>query len=537
MADRRFGWILSCAWVLAASLPAGLCRAQGPTIEETGLIPQPGIMSTPGSLNSLLGLLPGASGASFGTQPGRDDLLLGRIGTSAPRVPTAITMPGGTYEGPRTNVPMPAPRVSTPVRPLLYGSLELPEHESEEGPADGLTLDQAIDLLVHQNLDLRAKELEIPQARADILTASLRANPIFYADSQLVPYGSDSVRRPDGPTQYDVNISHPIDYSKKRRSRMAYAARALEVMEAQFQNEVRLAIQNVYSAYVDVLAARETVHYVQASIRGLDEVLRAYEGLYKQQNATSPDVNQARSDREIAIVGLTDAEEAVRQRKVVLGELLGLSPEQAEQLELRGSIGDRAPPLPSQGELLELALACRPDMAAFRLGIASAEANVGLQRANRFSDAYVLFQPYTYQNNASYGRQSGTSWALGITVPLPVYNRNQGNIERAKINVYQSEVQLAYQQRRVEIELRQAIQEHQVSGQIAQRMRDHVLPDLKRAYQDRLRLFKEGEATKIVFLDSQRRYNEMAKAYLDAAVRHRRAMLALNTVVGQRIMP
>ena len=48
--------------------------------------------------------------------------------------------------------------------------------------------------------------------RADVLTASLRANPIFYADSQLVPYGSDSVEAPDGPTQYDVNISHPLDY-------------------------------------------------------------------------------------------------------------------------------------------------------------------------------------------------------------------------------------------------------------------------------------------------------------------------------------
>src|SRR5271166_4596778 len=116
---------------------------------------------------------------------------------------------------------------------------------------------------------------------------------------------------------------------------------------------------------------------------------------------------------------------------------------------------------------------------AYRLGILSAQANVGLQRANRFSDAYLLYQPYTYQNNAPFGRQSGTSWALGITVPLPVYNRNQGNIERAKINVYQSEVQLAYQERRVEIEVRQAIKEYQVSGQIADRIRTLVLPGLE----------------------------------------------------------
>jgi cobalt-zinc-cadmium efflux system outer membrane protein len=537
MTDRTLGSILrwGCLWTLIG-LP-GVCRAQGPTIEEAGIIPQQAMATRPGSLDSLLGMLPGSSGQTFGSQPGRDDMMLGRIGTAAPRVPTSVTMPGGTYQGPQTNPATMPVRQLPAARPLLYGTLELPEVETDEGPPEGLTLDQAIDLLVHQNLDLRAKQLEIPQARADVLTASLRANPIFYADSQLVPYGSDSVRRPDGPTQYDVNVSHPIDYSHKRRARMAVAARAVEVMEAQYQNEVRLAIQNLYVAYVDVLAARETVRYLQASIKGLDEVLRVNQGLFAQKNATSADTYQARSDREIASVGLIEAEEAVRQRKVVLGELLGLAPDQCEGLELRGAIGDHGPPLPSQSELIELALAGRPDVMAYRLGISSAEANVGLQRANRFSDAYLLYQPYTYQNNAPYGRQSGTSWALGITVPLPIYNRNQGNIERAKINVYQSEVQLAYQQRRVEIEVKQALKEYQVSGQIAQRIRSQVLPDLERAYRDRLKLFQEGEATKFVFLDSQRRYNEIVKSYLDAAVRHRRGMLILNTVVGQRIMP
>ena len=88
-----------------------------------------------------------------------------------------------------------------------------------------------------------------------MLTANLRANPIFYADSQLVPYGSDSVQKPDGPTQYDVNVSYPFDLSHKRQARTVYASRALKVMEAQYQNEVRLAIGNLYAAFVDVLAA------------------------------------------------------------------------------------------------------------------------------------------------------------------------------------------------------------------------------------------------------------------------------------------
>jgi cobalt-zinc-cadmium efflux system outer membrane protein len=413
--------------------------------------------------------------------------------------------------------------------------MERPTTE-DEGPPEGLTLDQAVDILVHQNLDLRAKGLEIPQARADVLTAGLRANPIFYADSQLVPYGSDSIRKPDGPTQYDLNISHPLDLSHKRQARKDLAIRSLDVMEAQYQNEVRLAIQNLYNAYVDVLTARYTIRYVRESIAGLDEVLRVNRGLY-ERNATSADVDQARSDREVGIVNLMDAEENLRQRNRALGELLNLPPEQAEHLTLRGKLRTPAPPPPALAELIQIARDSRPDLIAYRLGVLAAESNVRLQRANRFSDAYLLYQPFTFQNNAPYGRQSGTSWALGITVPLPVYNRNQGNIERARINVYQSEVQLDLLERRLTTEVQQALAEYEVSGRIVRHLFEHVLPGLENARNAHRKLFEEGEIPKIVFLESQRKLNEASKAYLDAAARHRRSMLSLNSVVALRILP
>ena len=82
-------------------------------------------------------------------------------------------------------------------------------------------------------------------------------------------------------------------------------------------------------------------------------------------------------------------------------------------------------------------MAERPDVVSFRLGIQRAEADVRLAKANAFSDVYVLWQPYTFQDNTPYGLKSQYSWALGVTVPLPIYNRNQGGIERAKLNVTQ----------------------------------------------------------------------------------------------------
>jgi cobalt-zinc-cadmium efflux system outer membrane protein len=474
----------------------------------------------------------------LGIQPGSDEMFFGRFGPSAPRVPTAITTPGGVYQGPPQTQGIAAPQPLRTPKPQFYGTLEIPtQEEAVVGPPDGLTLEQAIDRLVHHNLDLLAKQFEIPQARADILTASLRGNPIFFADSQLIPYGSDSVRRPDGPTQYDVNVSQPFDYAHKRQRRMALAGRALKVQEAQFQDAIRLAIQNLYTAYVDVLAARQTVTYAQVSVKGLDEVLKATETLYRQDKAVSADVDQAKSDHEIAVVGLLDAEESLRQKKRTLAEQLNLPPDEADRLEVRGTLQDLAPPPPGDDELIRIALDSRPDVAAYRMGILVAEANLDLQRANRFQDAYLLFQPYTYQNNAPYGKQSGTSWAVGITLPLPVFNRNQGNIERARLNVSQSQIERSYVERRAITEVEQAVNEYRVSGRIVRHIRDAIEPPLRRSRDDRFRLFTEGEATVFDYMTAQRKYNDMAKAYLDSAARHRRSMLTLDTVVGQRILP
>src|SRR4029079_15855039 len=131
------------------------------------------------------------------------------------------------------------PRVPPITAQPIYGTLSLPGQVDEEGPADGLTLDTPIDRMLKENLDLRSKFFEIPQAQADILSAGLRANPIFYADGQLVPYGQYTRDRPGGQQQYDINISYPFDLSHKRKARIVAATSARRVLEAQFQDAVR----------------------------------------------------------------------------------------------------------------------------------------------------------------------------------------------------------------------------------------------------------------------------------------------------------
>jgi cobalt-zinc-cadmium efflux system outer membrane protein len=261
-----------------------------------------------------------------------------------PRVPAAATAPNQRPVG----VPEREGIVAPPALPLaevpLFGPLSIPARRDDPGPPDGLTLDQAIERLVRENLGLRARAFELPQADADVLTAGLRANPLLYFDSQLIPYGTYSAQRPGGPLQYDLNVTYPLDVTHKRKARTLVAARARSVLQAQYQDAVRLQIDNLYTAYSDVLAARETIRFAEAARQGLGELLARTRGLYERGTRTIADVSRIEALHEAAEVEVMDAQEVLRGNKRTLGVLLNMPGPEAEALEIRGTLRDGYPP-------------------------------------------------------------------------------------------------------------------------------------------------------------------------------------------------
>jgi cobalt-zinc-cadmium efflux system outer membrane protein len=517
--------------ILGLGCGAGQARAQNPQLPAEG-------SEAAGGERSLLGPAPGAlTGRPSSSAGGSEDLLGGRAGTSAPRVPLGITEPGRRAVGVPEQEVITAPPILPPGEIPLYGPLSNPGAPEDEGPPGGLTLELAIDRLLHANLALRARALELPQADADILTASLRANPLIFADSQLIPYGSFSQRRPGGPTQYDLNITYPLDVTHKRAARTLVACRARRVLEAQYQDAARLQIDNLYTAFTDILAARETNRFAEAARAGLSALLERTRGMYTKGVRTIADLGRIEALFEESEIGVMDAQESVRTARRNLAVLLNVPLAEADGLAIRASLRDTAPRPPSVDDLVRMALDARPDLAAYRLGISRAESEVRLAQANRYSDLYLLYQPYTYQNNAPFDRQSATSWALGVTVPLPLYNRNQGNIKRAVINVTQSKVEYQEREQAVASEVLRAAREYELTLAAVRRIEARLMPPATRARDDAYRLYIQGEEEAIVYLNAQREFNEASRVYRDMLVRHRRSMLSLNTATGLRLMP
>lgn len=524
--------------VPAALLAALMACAGAPALAQEG-DDEPFVFPRGGG-DSLLGRQPGSGGGSPGNEPDLGQIMGGRASPSTPKgVSTSIMTIDPTSPTVQQH-PITAPEaepISGSAVPL-YGVLTIPEEAEPDGPPDGVTLDQAISTTLERSLDMRAKYYEIPQARADTLQASLRNNPVFFADGQLVPYGQYSRANTGGPTQYDVNITFPVDYMGKRRARAMVGLRAERVLEAQYQEAVRQRIDDVYDAYVlGALAARQAVRYAQSSVQGLESLVERTEQLHERGSISLGELNRAKNQLRASRLGLLDAEAAFRKAKIDLGDLMNLNRDEIQALTLRGSIQEGAVTPPPADQLIQIALNERPDVLAYRLGLNRAEADVRLARANRYSDIYVLYQPYTFQDNAPFGLKSSYSWALGVTVPLPIFNRNQGGVQRAVLNVDQTKVELADVERRAVLEVEHALEEYNVTRQAVAELRESIVPTARQVQNEARRLYMAGETSVVDYINAQLDFNQVAKQYLDTSIRHRRAMLELNTVTGKRVMP
>lgn len=187
--------------------------------------------------------------------------------------------------------------------------------------------------------------------------------------------------------------------------------------------------------------------------------------------------------------------------------------------------------------LIGLALAHRPDLLALRRGVERARAEVSNERAERFSDAYLLYTPFEYRDHSQSGQLSVSTWGAGLFVSAPLFNRNQGNLRRAGLNVDQSRNELAAVERSVIAEVDQAVRDFANTREDVLRLEGATLPAIRRK-RDRARdRLRSGEIDPAAFLAIQRDSTSLVRYHRETLARHRRNALKINTAVGHRVMP
>jgi cobalt-zinc-cadmium efflux system outer membrane protein len=227
------------------------------------------------------------------------------------------------------------------------------------------------------------------------------------------------------------------------------------------------------------------------------------------------------------------AELGLATARIRLQALLGRRPP-AGVVDISGEMRVSLPPRgPELANLQTIALEQRPDMRLARLDQARNQADLRLQIAQGKVD-------YTF--GAEYRRQQGINGKgnmLGFffSAPIPVFNRNQGEIARARAEQEQLGKSLEALRSQIFAEVASAFEEYESTRTLLAGIEQDLLAPSEEARNTTAYVYRAGASSLIDVLDAQRAFNETMSAYYGAQADYRRASSKLTSAVGQEVIP
>jgi cobalt-zinc-cadmium efflux system outer membrane protein len=399
--------------------------------------------------------------------------------------------------------------------------------------ASTITIAGAVDEAIQHNLALLALRSNLSIADAAVLSARLRPNPVasFSADHlDLLGTGFNEANG-GGPPELAVRMDVPFERANKRDKRIEVASLTKSVAEAQFANAVRQIQVDVTLACIDVLATRAMRAVTAENLRALEDVAQVNQ-IRMSAGAISP-FEATRSEVAMLQFRATAARAELELATATLHLRTLLGRPAAQRLDLGDSLAAEASePLPDLERVQQLALELRPDLRALQFGSLRASADLRLQEALGKVD---------YTVGAEYRRQqgiSGRSNSLGffVSAPLPLSNRNQGEIARAEAERLQASRQIAALRAEIQAEVQAAYGEYQANRALTAAMERDLLKPATSARDISAYTYRAGGSSLLELLDAQRAFNDTMQGYLDAQVGLRKAASRLNAAVGMEVV-
>lgn len=395
---------------------------------------------------------------------------------------------------------------------------------TNSAPAE-LTLADAKRLAFLRNWDLLAAKSDVDVATAQRLVAHEFPNPVASFSTLKINVDSHSAGTSAGNGFWERNydtiaaVNQLIEIGGKRRARKDSAAAGLRSAEARLEDARRLLDAGVTQAYVAVLVAEEKRQILTDSAASLRKEAGIAEARQHAGEISLADKSQIEIAAERLELDAASAEADARNAAIALETLLG---EREPQGTLR--LADSLEPLAGikPGETnLHAALARRPDIRAAESARAKAAADLRLQKAMRVPDPTFLGQ---YEHEPP---DQPNTIGLGLSFPLPIWNRNGGNITAAEATLEQTAVQLAKVEAQAAAEVVTAQTTYGSAFSRWQRCRDQLGPKSRQIRDTVAFAYEKGGATLLDLLSAQRNDNDVRLATAQAAADTANAAAAL----------
>ncbi len=408
--------------------------------------------------------------------------------------------------------PLPSLNVESAPAALAPTPAQAPTAIAAAG-AQRLSLRQAIDLALSHNPDLAAAALEVGA------NEGIRQQAGAYPNPELSYLQEDTQRATRTVT---LQLNQPIELGGKRGARVAAAERGYAIATEDLAAR-RLAVRAAVTAsYFDALAAQERVRVADEALELAGRATRAAALRVKAGKVAPIEETKARVAEAGVQVDANQARSELRGAQARLAALLGQGQPRALVLDGRLDALPTAPTLEDMQRQVENA----PALRRARLEIERRMALTDLEKARRIPDLTLSLGA---KREEALGRNQAV---IGVSIPLPLFDRNQGNLLEALKREDKAREELKSAQFQVFADAVQARERLESARMQAESLALQMLPGAQSAYEAAVKGFELGKFSFLEALDAQRTLLEARVQALRAMAEAHRARAELDRILG-----
>lgn len=407
---------------------------------------------------------------------------------------------------------------AAPIAQAQGGALEETQERKafqRQAPHAGpvLALPQAIALALESHADIAAAKRLVEAMQGQVIQASARPNP-------ELAYALEDTRSATRSQSWQLNV--PLELGGKRAARTRAAEKAREQAQAQLA-EAQVALRaNVTTAYFDALAAQERFTLARDSAALAQAATGAVTKRVAAGKVSPVEETKARVAEAGIRLELAQAASDERNAQTRLYAMLGQPPTRGFQLQ---SQSDNQAPIP-QLAALRMQAESAPAIVAARIEVGRRQALTEVEQSKRVPD--ITLSTGVKRSNETQRNMV----LLGVSVPIPLFDRNQGNLLEALQLEDKARDELQATTVRLHSELSQAHDRWSTITTEVQTLQAEVLPGAKSAYDAATVGFENGKFSFLEVLDAQRTYFSAKSQYLKALAESHRAAADIDRLLG-----
>lgn len=395
------------------------------------------------------------------------------------------------------------------------------------------TWEQVKDRFEANNTTLEASRLNVDELRAQEITARLRPNPGFTISSdgtQITP--SNGVWRPFAGTFFSPSVSYLFERQNKRGLRLEVAKQGTAVGEAQQSDSERTLLFSLRNAFVGILQAKAVLKLAQENLEYYDKVLKVSGDRFQAGDLARIDFDrldlqrlQYESDLQTAMVNL-------RTTKITLLALMD-DRRPLDSFDVDGPY-DFAPEVLSLDDYRKAALDARPDLRAAVLSLDQAKSSYKLAVANGSTDPTVGLW---FTHNGSFNNPDALNTiGASVSIPLRVFDRNQGEKLRTKIDIRRNEALTEGLRTQVYSDVDSAYATIVSNIELLKPYKSKYLAQAVRVRETILFSYQHGGASLLDFMSAESEYRATELSYVNLIGAYLTAAAQLNEAVGREVI-